>query len=166
MSCSNRCGAWEPLCCDFPGGSGSKESACSAGDLSSTPGSGRCPGEGNGNPFQYSGLENPMDRGALAGCSPWGRKRVGYNWATNTHSLILCKEPCSERPYEAGPSVTHLKPMVETWSCESHLQRACRPRDRESDFITDWVSEPSSPVSPSVNWGIGLNNLSMSCQQL
>ena len=104
------------------------------------------------------------------GLQSMGSQRIGHDWATNTntntHSLILCKEPCSERPYEAGPSVTHLKPMVETWSCESHLQRACRPRDRESDFITDWVSEPSSPVSPSVNWGIGLNNLSMSCQQL
>ena len=41
-----------------------KESACNAGDLGSIPGSGRFPGEGNGNPFQYSGLENPMDRGA------------------------------------------------------------------------------------------------------
>ena len=45
-------------------GSDSKVSACNAGDMGSTPGSGRSPGEGNGNPFQYSGLENPMDRGA------------------------------------------------------------------------------------------------------
>ena len=48
----------------FPGGSDSKESACNAGDPSSIPGLGRSPGEGNGNPFQYSCLENPMDRGA------------------------------------------------------------------------------------------------------
>ena len=48
----------------FPGGSDSKESACSAGDAGSIPGSGRSPGEGNGNPLQYSCLENPMDRGA------------------------------------------------------------------------------------------------------
>ena len=41
----------------------SKESACNAGDLGSIPGSGRSPGEGNGNPLQYSCLENPMDRG-------------------------------------------------------------------------------------------------------
>ena len=44
----------------FPGGSDTKESACNAGDLGST-GSGRSPGEGNGNPLKYSGLENPMD---------------------------------------------------------------------------------------------------------
>ena len=49
---------------DFPGGSDGKESACNAGDLGSIPGSGRYVGERNGNPFQYSCLENVMDRGA------------------------------------------------------------------------------------------------------
>ena len=48
----------------FPGGSGSKESACSAGGLGLIPGLGRFPGEGNGNPLWYSCLKNPMDRGA------------------------------------------------------------------------------------------------------
>ena len=48
----------------FPGGSEVKASACNAGDLGSIPGSGRFPGEGNGNPLQYSCLENPMDGGA------------------------------------------------------------------------------------------------------
>ena len=47
----------------FPGGSEGKVSACNAEDLGLTPGSGRSPGEGNGNPLQYSCLENPMDRG-------------------------------------------------------------------------------------------------------
>ena len=46
-------------------GSDSRESACNAGDIGSIPGSGRFPGEGNGNPFQYSCLGNPMDKGAL-----------------------------------------------------------------------------------------------------
>ena len=48
----------------FPRGSEIKASACNAGDLGSIPGSGRSPGEGNGNPLQYSCLENPMDGGA------------------------------------------------------------------------------------------------------
>ena len=48
----------------FPGGSDGKESACNAGDPGSIPGSGRSPGEGNGNLLQYSCLKNPMDRGA------------------------------------------------------------------------------------------------------
>ena len=47
----------------FPGGSDGKESAYNAGDQGSIPGSGRSPGEGNGNPLQYSCLENPMDGG-------------------------------------------------------------------------------------------------------
>ena len=49
---------------DFLHSSVSKESARNAGDLGSIPGLGRVPGEGNGNPLQYSCLENPMDRGA------------------------------------------------------------------------------------------------------
>ena len=48
----------------FPGGSVSKDSVCNVGDPSSIPGSRRSPGEGNGDPLQYSCLENPMDRGA------------------------------------------------------------------------------------------------------
>ena len=48
----------------FPGGSEVKAFASNTGDLGSIPGSGRSPGEGNGNPIQYSCLENPMDGGA------------------------------------------------------------------------------------------------------
>ena len=62
---------WECLCivcmCPvtlFPGGSDGKASAYNMGDLGSIPGLGRSPGEGNGNPLQYSCLENPMDGGA------------------------------------------------------------------------------------------------------
>ena len=49
---------------DFPGGSDGKEFASNTGDLCSTPGLERSPGEGNGYPLQHSCLENPMDRGA------------------------------------------------------------------------------------------------------
>ena len=49
---------------DFPTGSVVKESACSAGDMGSVPGSGRSHGEGNGDQLQYSCLGNPTDRGA------------------------------------------------------------------------------------------------------
>ena len=47
----------------FPGGLNGKESACNAGDPGSILGLERSPGEGNGNPLQYSSLENPIDRG-------------------------------------------------------------------------------------------------------
>ena len=52
------------LSAGFPGGSGSTESVCNAGDASSLPGLGGSPGEGNGNPLHYSCLENSMYRGA------------------------------------------------------------------------------------------------------
>ena len=54
-------GEWQP---GFPGGSEVKASASNVKDLASFPGLGRSPGEGNGNPLQYSCLENPMDGGA------------------------------------------------------------------------------------------------------
>ena len=49
---------------EISGGSDGKGPACNVGDLGSTPGLGRSLGDGHGNPLQYSGLENPMDRGA------------------------------------------------------------------------------------------------------
>ena len=54
----------------FPGGSDGKESACNAGDTGLIPGSGISPGEGNGNPLQYSCLENSMDRGSWLATVP------------------------------------------------------------------------------------------------
>ena len=62
----------------FPGGSEVKASACNAGDLGSIPGLGRSPGEGNGNPLQYSCLENPID-GEPGGLQSTGSQRVGHN---------------------------------------------------------------------------------------
>ena len=55
-------------------GSEVKASANNVGDPGSIPGSGRSPGEGNGNPLQYFCLENPRDRGAWGGYSPRGQK--------------------------------------------------------------------------------------------
>ena len=54
----------DELSLNKPGGSDSKASAYNVGDSGSIPGSGRSSGEGNGNPLQYSCLENSMDRGA------------------------------------------------------------------------------------------------------
>ena len=67
--------------CGFPGGSAIKNLPANAGDAGSIRGSGKSPGEGNGNPLQYSCLENPRDRG------PWqeqvhGVTRVGHGFAT------------------------------------------------------------------------------------
>ena len=73
------------VCCSLPptlglpGGSEGKESACKERDLGSVPGSGRSPGEGTGNPLQYSCLENSMDRGTW---QTMGLQRVRHNQAT------------------------------------------------------------------------------------
>ena len=68
-----------------------KKSACNVGHLGLTPGSGRSPGEGNGNPLQYSCLENPTDRGAWwAIYSPWGHKE-----SDTTEQLILSDILCA-----------------------------------------------------------------------
>ena len=64
-------------------GSGGKESACNVAGLGSIPGSGRSPGEGNGNPFRYSCLENPMNREA------WWVESMGLQRADMTERLIL-----------------------------------------------------------------------------
>ena len=80
----------------FLGGSDGKESACNVWDPRSIPGSGRSPGEGNGNPLQYSCLENPMDRGAW---QSMGLQRVGHSLGTQPrHGSSVVKNP----PADAG----------------------------------------------------------------
>ena len=59
----------------FPGGSDGKASAYNTGDPGSIPGLGRFPGEGNGNPLQYSCLENPMDKEEPGGLQSTGSQR-------------------------------------------------------------------------------------------
>ena len=63
----------------FPGGSDGKESACNAGDPGLITGSGRSPGEANGNPLQYSFLENSMDREETGGLQSMEFQRVGHD---------------------------------------------------------------------------------------
>ena len=67
----------------FPDGLVGQESACSARDLGSTPGPGRSPEEGNDKPFQYSCLENPMDRG------DWWAKVHSITKSGTTEQLTL-----------------------------------------------------------------------------
>ena len=71
----------------FSGGSDGKESACIVGDPGSIPGLGRCPGEGNGNPLQYSCLENSEEPGELQSI---GLQRVIHDWISHTHTYKQC----------------------------------------------------------------------------
>ena len=74
----------------FPGSSDGKDSACNVGDQSSIPGLGRSPGEGNGNPLQYSCLENPWTE-KLSGLQLMGSQRVRHNWANKYFDIVKCK---------------------------------------------------------------------------
>ena len=106
----------------FPYSSVGKESACNAGDLGSIPRLGRSPGEGNGNPLQYSCLENPTDRGAWQ-ATVHGVARVGHNLATSLRRLLLLLlDKILHRPknfsiikneseIRESYDILHLKPM-------------------------------------------------------
>ena len=72
----------------IPPSSVGKESTCNAGDLGLIPGSGRSPGEGNGNPLQHPCLENPMNRGAWQ-ATVHGVARVGHDLATKPPPAAL-----------------------------------------------------------------------------
>ena len=74
----------------FPGGSDGKDSACNTGDLGLIPVSGRSPRVGNGNPLQYSCLENSMDKGAWQAIVHGGQKELdATEQLTLTFSLFL-----------------------------------------------------------------------------
>ena len=90
----------------FPGGLEVKASACNSGDLGSIPGLGRYHGEGNGNPFQYSCLESPMDRGSCVGYTPQGSKEL------DTDAFTM-PSPATALPVGTGlPSIVAPYPVA------------------------------------------------------
>ena len=109
----------------FPGGSDGKESACNAGDLGSTPGFRRSPGEGNGYPLQYPGLENSMD------CIVHEVARVGHNWVTFTFTVARVRQHRTKNSVsgcrEAGEEWWKARPSVgDSWDltgeCAGRIQ--------------------------------------------
>ena len=89
----------------------SKETACQAGDSGSIPGLGRSPREGNGNPFQYSCLGNPMDRGAQWAYIPWSLKKDGDN--------LVSKQPYLHNRSSRGS--IEIKPQNPLFHSVRHL---------------------------------------------
>ena len=83
----------------FPGGSEVKASVCHVGDLGQIPGLGRFPGEGHGNPLQYSCLENPMDRGAWRATVHWVAKSWKQLSDFTFHSIPLHPLPAQRHVY-------------------------------------------------------------------
>ena len=96
-------------------------------DLGSIPGSGRSPGEGNGNSLQYSCLENPMDRGA---------------WRATVHEVARVRHDWETKP----PSPSFLYPIFQG-STGISLRHTCRLRS-EREYKEWWVCHPTVVPSP------------------
>ena len=104
---------------------GSNGNAGDAGDAGSIRGSGRSPGDGNGNPLQYSYLGNPMDRGAWRATVQWGckhghdiatkQKHGFWNWKRRRKCYRVCLLHCPRLPPSSPPSVL----------ASTHLSKAC-----------------------------------------
>ena len=114
-----------------PGGSEVKTSACNAGDLGSTPWSGRSPGEGNGNPLQYSCLENPMDR------RPWW---ATVYWVAKSRTQLsnFTFFLCQWRGWQFGPFHVQL----------SSVQLVSRVQL----FVTPWIAPCQASLSIINSW--------------
>ena len=110
---------WGLLAWTLPGGSDGKESACNIRGSGLIPGSGRSPGEGNGNPLQYSCLENSMDRGA------W--------WAT-VHRVTKCQTGLSECMHVCACACAHVRVHTHTHTHSVRLN------------LVFWASLCSSPL--------------------
>ena len=97
---------------DFPGGSNGQVSAYNVGDLGSIPGSGRSPGEGNGNPLQYSCM-GPADRRSL--------------WATGDSSLVAQMVKCLPTMWETQVrSLGREDPLEEEMATEATVHRVTK----------------------------------------
>ena len=114
----------------FPGGSEVKASACNAGDLGSIPGSGRSPGDGNGNPLQCSYLENPMDGGAWWATVHRVAKRA---WWATVHRVTKSRTRLSEQSCFKIPSLRNQSKFSHTTNLLLYL----RQRSHLDDILTD-----------------------------
>ena len=105
-----------------------KKSACKAKDLGLIPITGRSPGKGHGNPFQYSCLENPLDRGAWW-ASVCGSQRVGHDWTTKnihhteTGSVLPSYKQWFVFPTSKGLSFLQAMVCVNNYSHYKNMQK-------------------------------------------
>ena len=124
----------------FPGVSDGKVSACNAGDLGSISGSGRSPGEGNGNPLQYSCLENPMDGGAWwATVHGVAKSWTGLKWLSSSSSSICLN-------VKIPLHLLHIKSMLQ--ECTYVFPVALRTRKTFTPFEKLGIGERSGSSIP------------------
>ena len=155
---------------DFPGGSDGKASAYNAGDPGLIPGLGRNPGEGNGNPLQYSCLEKSHGCRGVVGYNPWGCKESDtteqlhfpftFTWLSSVQfSSVAQSCPILCDPHElqhARPPCPSPTPRVHSNSCPS--SRWCH--SAVSSSVVPFSSYPQSlpasesfPMSQLFAWG-------------
>ena len=131
----------------LPGGSVSKDSACSAGDLGSIPGLGISPGGGYGNPFQSSYLENPHGQRSLTSCSPCVRKELDdTEWLSTAYrkwKSQLCPTLCDPMDYTVH-WILHARILERV--AFPFSRGSSQPRDQTQvshvagRFFTDWAT--------------------------
>ena len=148
---------------DFPGGSDGKASAYNVGDPGLIPGSGRSPGEGNGNSLQYSCLENPgKSHGKSQECGrlqSMGSQRVGHDWVTSL-SISHRFQPQALRTEGLQPGLQTLRrlgPVCFPVLGEIKLRRnqasfdlrcqRCQKMSKPAWVTSGWLLHPTS--SPS-----------------
>ena len=132
----------------FPGGLDGKESGCNAGDPGVISESERPPEEGNGNPLQYSCLENPHKQRSLAGYSPWGHKRVGHDWVNNTFTLLFLHDRYNFNFFfgGGGNSVPFFIVAVPRYVPTNHAQ------DRKCFYFKTILELSWNTVDPWISW--------------
>ena len=112
--------------------------ACNVGDPGLIPGSGRSPGEGNGNPLQHSCLENPTDGRSLIAYSPWGRKESDVIDFTSLHNHV--------RTSPVAQMVKSLPAMRKTWvrslGREDPLEKEMAIHSSILAWKIPWTEEP------------------------
>ena len=136
-----------------------REDEKTVGDLDLIPGLGRSPGEGNGNPLQYSCLENPMDRGY----SPWGRKELDMTkrltlWVQNTYFTLEENDqeaefkPSSDwlqRKRKLFPQIRCERKKKEQWSMELFKLKDWREQKvRSLDSLWDSLCDAQTMFLP------------------
>ena len=122
----------------FPGGSDCKESTCSAEDPGSIPGSWRSPGEGNGNPFQYLCLENPMDRAAWL--RSMGSQRVRHDWVTSLHFIYVSGDSLVAQTVKNPPTMQETQ--VQSLGQEDPLEKEMTTHSSIPAWRIPWTEQP------------------------
>ena len=124
----------------FPCGTAVKNPPANTGDSGSIPGSGRSPGEGNGNPLQYSCLENPIDRGAWQAIVHGVAKESDMTWRLNHHHHTAGETPQRIMRYfeslEAMPKDPSSWGFAQSVQIGSILQRLLGNRFRGKSGMT------------------------------